>query len=195
MLVSFIHCKGPKSFSNTQQTGPMTEILHDIKSQKWTVQLCIMTFPVLPNVVIRRCQHIVVGEERAPALWNQPLVLCHTKHNGTSQLMSRISKNVKCCMCFFGKMYQYPMDINKDQTERSFTCWLEGNHQHLRIWRLLDSTQEVWVKTSKYKCHFNFELSLQPVLHMSPGYRYQIKVLHLLFSITGKTPVLRLLCL
>lgn len=65
-------------------------------------------------------------------------------------------------MCIVDKTYERPVDINKDQTESGITCWLEGN-QHLRIWRLLNSTQEVWVKTNRQRRHTDFELA---VLHV-----------------------------
>lgn len=64
------------------------------------------------TMLIRRCPHTEVGEEGAPALWSQPPVHCHTKHSGTSQLMSRMPNNLK--YCFFG--YELSVDINKDQT-------------------------------------------------------------------------------
>lgn len=70
-----------------------------IKSQKPTVQFFIPTFRVLPNVVIRRRQRIVAGEEGAPALWSQPPVHCHTKHNGTPQFMRRIAKSHEYSVC------------------------------------------------------------------------------------------------
>lgn len=116
--------------------------------------------PVLPDVVIRRCQRIVVGEEGIPALWSQPPVHCHARHKGTTQVV-RTMPNLNDCVFFFGKIYQH-IQI---KIKQSFTCILEGNRQHLRIWRLLNSTQNVWIKTSRYKCHINFELCLQPVLH------------------------------
>lgn len=52
--------------------------------------------------------------------------------------------------------------------------------------------QEVWMKTSRHKCHINFELSLQPLLHHVSGLQELDKCTDKLFSIRGKTPVLRL---
>lgn len=34
----------------------------------------------------------------------------------------------------------------------------EEETQHLRIWRLFNSTQEVWIKIRRYKDDINFEL-------------------------------------
>lgn len=67
-----------------------------------TAQFFILAFPVLPDVMIRRCQHIAVGEEGAPALSSQPLVQDmeapqqHTKSLGKDEKDLNVTLTLNC---------------------------------------------------------------------------------------------------
>lgn len=109
-------------------------------------------------LLIRRCRHKVEEEEGAPARWSPSLAHCRVKHNKTHDLWELCTPSLKS---------RRSEAINKDQ---SLHFWLGENCQHLRKWRLLDSTQEVWIKTSRY----NVRLTLNCPDTISPGGRSQI---------------------
>lgn len=88
MKDSFLYCRGSNYIFKYISPCQILLIVSNPKTELYSFSYRHSL--ILPDVVIRKCQRIVEGEEGAPALWSQPPVHCHTKHNGTSQVTSRM---------------------------------------------------------------------------------------------------------